>query len=392
MITRERYLALMSFEEADQTLLWELGYWGGTLRRWYQEGLPKIKGVPEEVADGSSIMAECAGVPLGRYGEYDAHHYFKMDPAVMRVPLNIGTYPPFEQKVIEDHDNWFIRQDEDGSLRKEIKDRSTLPSIVGTPVSTREDWERYKAERLKPTLEGRLPDNWPQLVAEYKKRDYPLGVGGLYGFFGTPRYLLGEVEVLTKYYDDPELMKDMVNYLTDFWIALFDGVLKEVDVDAIFLWEDMCYKAGPLISPDMFREFILPGYKKLTSFLKEYGVKIINVDSDGDVWKLIPLWIEGGVTGLYPFEVAAGMDVVEVRKAFPKLGIIGGIDKMAVAKSKEAIDQELESKVPFMLRSGGYIPHIDHAVSADINFENFKYYRQRLEEIVRRSSKAWDRD
>ncbi len=392
MNTRERYVALMTFEEVDRTLIWEQGYWAGTLRRWYQEGLPEIKGVPEQVGEAVGVRAEAGGVPLGRYPADDAHNFFRMDPFLVLAPLNMGAYPRFEEKIIEDHGSWYIRQDKDGCLRKEIKGQSTLPPIVGTPVKTREDWERYKAERLKPTLEGRLPDNWPELVAEYKKRDYPLGVGGLYGFFGTPRYLLGEIEVLTKYYDDPELMKDMVNYLADFWIALFDGVLKEVDADAIFLWEDMCYKAGPLISPDTFREFILPGYKKLTGFLRECGIKIINVDSDGDVWKLIPLWIEGGVTGLYPFEVAAGMDVVEVRKAFPKLGIIGGIDKMAVAKSREAIDHELESKIPFMLKSGGFIPHIDHAVSMDISFDNFKYYRQKLEEMVRKSSKAWDRD
>jgi len=310
-----------------------------------------------------------------------------MDPFLVLVPLIMGAYPAFEQKIIEDHGDWYIWQDSDGCLLKDLKDKSTLPSIVGTPVKTREDWERYKVERLKPTLEGRLPSNWSQLVDKYKKRDYPLGLGGSYGFFGTPRYLLGEVEVLTKYYDDPEMMKDMNNYLADFWIALFDGVLREVEVDAVFIWEDMCYKGGPLISPDMFREFVLPGYQKLTSFLREHGVKIVNVDSDGNVWKLIPLWIEGGVTGLYPFEVAAGMDIVEVRKAFPKLGIIGGIDKRAVAQGKEAIDEELESKIAFMLNYGGYIPHIDHAVSSDISFENFKYYRQKLEQIVRRFSK-----
>ncbi len=386
MNTRDRYVASMTFGEVDRTLLWEFGYWAGTIKRWYQEGLPEIKGIPEELGEAVGISAESAGVRLGRYSADDIHDFFKMDPYLVRVPLNIGAYPPFEEKIIEDHGDWFIRQDPDGCLRKEIKGRSTLPSLLGSPVKTREDWERFKAERLKPTLEGRLPDNWPELVQEYKKRDYPLGLGQQTGFFGTPRYLLGEVEVLTKYYDDPELMKDMVNYLADFWITLYEGVLKEVDVDAVFIWEDMCYKAGPLISPDTFREFILPGYKKLTSFLRDYGVKIVKVDSDGDVWKLIPLWIEGGVNVLYPFEVAAGMDVVEVRKAFPKLGIIGGIDKMAVAKSKEAIDRELESKVPFMLKSGGFIPTIDHNVSPDISFENFKYYRQKLEQIIKRVS------
>ena len=392
MNTRERYMSLMTFEEVDRTLFWEFGYWAGTLRRWYKEGLPEVKGIPEEFADGLGIYGESAGVRLGRYPADDAHNYFRMDPYIVRVPLNLGAYPPFEEKVIEDHGAWYLWQTSDGYIRKEIKDRSTLPSITRTPVKAREDWERYKAERLRPTLEGRLPDNWAELVREYKNRDYPLGLGQQIGFFGTPRYLLGEVDVLTTYYDNPQLMKDMVNYLADFWIALLDGVLKEVDVDVMFIWEDMCYKAGPLISPETFREFILPGYKKLTGFLREQGVKVINVDSDGDVWKLIPLWIEGGVNVIYPFEVAAGMDIVEVRKAFPQLGIIGGIDKRALMQGKEAIDRELESKVPFMLKSGGYIPTIDHHVPPDIGFEEFKYYRQKLEQIIRRFSKTWDRD
>ena len=392
MNTRERFLALMNFQEPDRNFVWEFGYWAGTVRRWYREGLPQIKGLPDEIPEGSGLFAECAGVPLRRYTTYDVHDYFKMDPYLVRIPLNIGAYPPFEEKIIEDHGDWYIWQDWDGAIRKDIKDRTTLPTLVGGPVNNREDWERYKAERLRPSLQGRLPDNWPQLVAEYQKRDYPLGLGQMHGFFGTPRYLMGVENLLMKYYDDPEMMKDMNNYLADFWIALFDGVLKEVDVDAVFIWEDMCYKGGPLISPEMFREFILPGYRKLTSFLRDHGVRIVLMDSDGDVWKLLPLWIEGGVTVVYPFEVAAGMDVVEVRKAFPKLGITGGIDKRAVAQGKEAIDRELEAKVPFMLQHGGYIPSIDHMVSLDVSFENFKYYREKLKQIIKRYSKTWDRD
>jgi uroporphyrinogen decarboxylase len=392
MNTRERFLALMNFEEVDRNFMWEFGYWAGTVRRWYTEGLPCVHGLSEDIADGTGLFTETAGVPLHRYSAYDVHDYFKFDPYMGRVPLSIGAYPEFESKVIEDHGDWYIWQTEDGCLRKELKNRTSLPNIVGGPVKNREDWERFKAERLKPTLEGRLPDNWAQLVQEYKNRDYPLGLGQTHGFFGTPRYLMGVEELLTKFYDDPEMMKDMNLYLADFWVALFDGVLKEVDVDTVFIWEDMCYRGGPLVSPEMFREFILPGYQKLTGFLKDSGVEIIQVDSDGDVWKLLPLWIEGGVTVIYPFEVAAGMDVVEVRKAFPKLGITGGIDKRALIRGKEAIDQELETRVPFMLEQGGFIPNVDHMVSPDISFENFKYYREKLEQILRKHSRNWDRD
>jgi len=392
MNARERFLALMTFQEVDRSFVWEFGYWGGTVRRWYQEGLPLVKGISEKIHDGSGMFAESAGVPLNRFTPYDVHDYFKMDPYLVRIPLNIGACPVFEEKILEDHGNWYIWQDGDGCLRKDIKGRKSLPTIVGGPVKTREDWERHKAERLRPVLEGRLPDNWRQLVAEYKNRDYPVGLGQVHGFFGTPRYLMGVEELLVKYYDDPEMMRDMNLYLADFWMALFEGVLKEVEVDAVFIWEDMCYRNGPLISPEMFREFILPGYKKLTGFLRDRGVKVILMDCDGDVWKLLPLWVEGGVTAIYPFEVAAGMDVVAVRKAYPKLAIHGGIDKRALIQGKEAIDRELAARVPFMLEHGGYIPTIDHMVSMDISFENFKYYREKLNQMIKKQARIWGRD
>jgi len=331
-------------------------------------------------------------VPLNRDTSLDIHEHFKMDPYLVRVPLATGAWPPYEAKVIEDHGDWYIWQEWDGCLRKELKNRTSLPTIIGGPVKDRESWERYKAERLRPSLEGRLPDNWSQLVEEYKTRDYPIGLGQTHGFFGTPRYLMGVEELLIKYYDDPEMMKDINNHLADLWITLFDGVLKEVEVDTVFIWEDMCYKGGPLISPAMFREFILPGYKKLTSFLRDHGVTLVQVDSDGDVWKLIPLWIEGGVTVIYPFEVAAGMDIVEVRKAFPRLAISGGVDKRALVEGKEAIDRELEYRIPFMLNQGGFIPTIDHMVSSDVSFENFKYYREKLNQMLKKHSRSWDRD
>jgi len=392
MNARERFPAIMNFEEPDRNFVWEFGYWGGTVRRWYREGLPEVHGLSDQAYEGTGVFAESAGVPLNRLTALDIHEYFKMDPYVERVPLNIGAYPQFEVKIIEDHGNWYIWQEWDGCLRKELKNRSSLPTIIGGPVKDRESWERHKAERLRPSLEGRLPDNWPQLVEEYKKRDYTLGLGQTHGFFGTPRFLMVVEELLTKYYDDPEMMKDINNHLADFWIALFDGVLRDVEVDTVFIWEDMCYKGGPLISPEMFREFILPGYKKLTSFLRDHGVTLVQVDSDGDIWKLIPLWIEGGVTVIYPFEVAAGMDVVEVRKAFPNLGMVGGIDKRALVEGKEAIDRELERRVPFMLEHGGFIPTIDHMVSRDVSFENFKYYREKLNQMLKKHSKTWDRD
>lgn len=384
MDSRERFLATMAFEPVDRAPLWEFGYWGGTLRRWYREGLISQTGIPDSVQYGATVRGE-GGPWAEEYSfAHDVHEALQLDKGIRRIPLNNHACPLFEEEILEDHGDWVLLRDKDGIIRKENKDRSSLPDYVGWPVSNREDWERFKAERMRPTIEGRLPANWPRLVAEFKRRDYPLCVGGLHaGFFGTPRSLLGPENLLMAFYDHPDLLHDMMDYLADFWIAIYGQVLDQTDADLALIWEDMAYKAGSLISPALFRQFMLRPYQKLTSYLKERGVGVILVDTDGDCWKLIPLLLEGGVTALYPFEVNAGMDVVAVRKAFPRLQMLGGIDKMALAAGERAIDAELAAKVPFMLNSGGYVPYVDHNVPPDVSWPNFLYYRRRLEEMVR---------
>jgi uroporphyrinogen decarboxylase len=144
----------------------------------------------------------------------------------------------------------------------------------------------------------------------------------------------------------------------------------------------MAYRSGPFISPQMFREFMLPPYQRVISFLKEMGVNVLLVDTDGNIEKLVPLFLEAGITAVFPFEVQAENDIISFRKKYPRLQILGGIDKIKIAQGKEAIDEELNSKVPFMFKAGGYIPHIDHHVHPDISWENFKYYRNRLKEMI----------
>jgi hypothetical protein len=368
---RERFLALMDFAPVDRTLMWEFGYWSATVRRWYTEGLPCCAGVPQSLGDGQTTVGE------------DVRDFFGMDPHMQEMPINVYLSPPFEEQVLEDHGDWILTLDTRGVVSRQRKDRVGIPHFVRGPVANRDDWEQIKAERLSPTLEGRLPEDWPQGREALRRRDYPLCIGGDVGFFGMPRYLMGVEPLLLAYYDQPDLIRDIVSYLADFYVALFDQVLNQVDADFALFWEDMAYKTGPLISPAMFREFMLPAYQKVTALLRDHGIRHIIVDTDGNCWSLIPLFVEGGITGMYPFEANAGMDVVEVRKAFPRLQIVGGIDKMQLIAGPAAIDAELDYKIPPLLRAGGYVPTVDHNVPPDVSWDNFVYYRRRLNDIIK---------
>ncbi len=145
----------------------------------------------------------------------------------------------------------------------------------------------------------------------------------------------------------------------------------------------MAYKVGPLISPEMFRRFMMPRYKKLNDLLHRVGVDIIYVDSDGNLDLLIPLWLECGVNLVWPLEVAAGNDAVALRKKYgSELIMAGAIDKRALEKGKREIKEEVMSKVPILMEKGGYFPSIDHVIPPSISFENFCYFMNLLRDIA----------
>lgn len=214
------------------------------------------------------------------------------------------------------------------------------------------------------------------------ERDYPLGLGGYpLGFFGTLAHLIGYDHLFLMYYDDPELIHDILNTFTNLWIAVFGEILSDVEIDHVQIWEDISFGSGSMVSKQIIHEFMLPYYKRLTGFLKEHGVKLIFVDTDGDCMDIIPLFIEGEVTGMLPFEVNCGMDIVKVRENFPNLAIMGGIPKSRLNGGKAQIDELLEP-VKAVLKTGGYIPYTDHFIPPDVSLNDFAYYRERLNDLI----------
>jgi hypothetical protein len=173
----------------------------------------------------------------------------------------------------------------------------------------------------------------------------------------------------------------MMDYLVDFFIEVLSKAVKEVRIDFAMFWEDMCYKNGPLISPAMFRKLLLPGYKKVTGFLSDHGVELSWVDCDGNIEALVPLWLEGGVRGFYPMEVAAGMDAARLRSQYGRqLVMWGNVDKRALIQGPAAIDQELARLAP-VAAQGGFIPLVDHGVPDDVPFTHYLYYLEQRKKL-----------
>ena len=183
------------------------------------------------------------------------------------------------------------------------------------------------------------------------------------------------------FYDDPELLDEILDTLCELWIKIYAEIQKRVPLDYLFIWEDMCGKTGPLISPAAFRDHLLPRYKRLTSAVKAGGCSHVMVDSDGDERLLVPLWMEGGVNITFPWESQFGLDITEVRDKYPTMGIIGALNKHVLEFSRKEMDDELV-KVPYMLERGYYIPCCDHGVTNMVSWDNYRYFYEKLRDMV----------
>lgn len=161
-------------------------------------------------------------------------------------------------------------------------------------------------------------------------------------------------------------------------MAITEPLLEQVEIDTFGFWEDMAFKTASLLGPELFSRYMVPRYARVTEWLRSKGVKHVGVDSDGNVDELIPLWLEAGLDLIWPFEVAAGMDVVAVRKQYGRgLSMLGGIDKRAVAIGGQAMRDEVDRVMP-VVEEGGYIPELDHSAPPDISWDNMCRYMEYL--------------
>ncbi|MHC4440938.1 MAG: uroporphyrinogen decarboxylase family protein [Planctomycetota bacterium] len=201
------------------------------------------------------------------------------------------------------------------------------------------------------------------------------------GFFGFPRNYMGLQNWSMAFYDQPELVQRIISDRLQFGKDLLERILSTGLLDFVQIWEDMAYKTAPMISPELVRKYMLPAYKELVAYLREGGVKLIMVDTDGHANDLLPIFLEAGVDGMQPCEIAAGCDPVLLRSKYPNCALMGGLDKRAIASGTEGIDSELKRVQP-LLEEGAYIPMLDHYVPPDVSYKTYLYYVERRRELL----------
>jgi len=372
MNNRERHLNVLKYKTVDKIPLQPGGPRESTLKRWRREGLP-------EGADYFAFIMERLGIDYPKPVNYVNHH------------VDTRMIPIFEEKIISHENGHYIVQDWMGAIT-EISDEFDYTYIRNAvdfvtrkwhkfPVENRGDWAEMK-KRYDPADPRRYPDNMADLNGLMKDRDY-IARFFINGPFWQLREWLGFENLCIACIDDPNFVAEMADFWCNFGLAVMDRALPHIPADCLYLSEDMAYKAHAMISPAMTREFLTPVYKKWDACVRKYGVQLIDMDSDGYIEELIPIWIESGIDVCNPIEVAAHNDIVRFKEKFgTSIAYTGGVDKRAIAAGGGVMKAEVLRVTEPFLKSGGFIPGCDHGVPHDISLPNFIDYTRLLAELT----------
>jgi hypothetical protein len=323
----ERFRAVMNFQPVDRLPRWEWAmWWDATIERWHGEGLP---------------------CELNHSQVFDIARWFGLDP-----------YQQF----------WFSTTDPTIEATQHH-----VEGIVANP----DDYRRIRPG-LFPSHASAIGNlsTW----AASQERGEAVVWCTIEGFFWFPRTLMGFQKLMYAFADQPELLHAINRDLLEFNLHLMDEMFRACVPTFMTIAEDMSYNHGPMISKRTFDEFVAPYYRVLLPRLQERGIPLF-MDTDGDVTRLVPWLEELGIQGVLPLERQAGVDGLRLREQFPRLRMVGHFNKMTMNQGEAAMRAEFERLMPLM-KTGGFIPSVDHQTPPGVSLEEYRCYLRLLEEYT----------
>lgn len=340
MTSKERFSRMFQHKEADRVPIFD-SPWAGTIARWEREGMPK---------------------------GMDWRDYFDTDKV---STISVDITPRYEEKVLEETDDYRIVTSEWGVTMKQFKEQDSTPEFLDFTVTTPEAWEKAKA---RMTVSKDRVD-WKRLEQDYAKwQQEGHWIEGMFwfGFDVTHSWTVGTETMLIAMIEEPEWVEDMFDTYLDRSIQHFNMIWDAgYRFDSIFWYDDMGYKNTPFFSNEMYRSLLQKYHKKAVAWAHDHGI-YARLHSCGDIMPLLPDIMDTGIDALNPIEIKAGMDVFKIKQDYgDRLVLHGGINAV-LWDDKEAIVEAIRQAVPVLKENGGYIFASDHSIPNSVSLENMR--------------------
>ena len=353
LTSKERMTRILKRQSVDRIGLHE-SIWPETVEKWRSEG------------------------HLGRDEDCQDHFGFDVRHSVV---FNTVSDLDAEDKIVEETEETKLVRNANGALLRWWKHKSGTPEHVDFMVKDRDSWQQHIRPHLRNTNNYRRRIVFEQYRQDREKcarDDLFLCCAGA-NVFECMHPVCGHEYMLMGMALDPQWVKDMCDVYAEMLVNLMDILFaEEGKPDAIWFYEDMGFKGRPFMSPAMYKDIVWPAHKRTFDYAHSLDLPVV-IHSCGYIEPLVPGLIEAGMDCLQAMEVKAGMDLVDLKKRFgEKITFIGGMDvRTMVANDRQAIQAELDRKLPVAMDGGGYVLQSDHSIPDQVEYETYKFFVDR---------------
>jgi hypothetical protein len=353
---RDQYLALMCFGDFPRPMFVEpFGLLLGLEAEWRQQGATDDE-IDLTAFDFDYVACESAGGNCGPIGLPDT-------------------------QIVSEDEAFRIERDGLGRILQIDKRTATIALPTTFPVADMDDWRKIR--RHWAFDESRIDEQQVARAIAAREQGYLIRAY-IPGAYDTLRNLMGEEAAAIACYDQPELVDDVLRTLRETAMAVLQRITERLTIDQLSTHEDMAGRSGPLFGPTQMQRFVKPYFRPVWDMLAARGTRIFDMDTDGNVNAILDDLLDCGINHLHPMEPAAGMDIVATRQQYgQRLTFLGGIDKFALARGRDAIDQELAYKLQPLLRDGGGVAFgLDHRIPNGTPLTDYRYYVDTARQIL----------
>lgn len=233
-----------------------------------------------------------------------------------------------------------------------------IPVPIEGPIKSPSDLIHY----VPPNpLEEPLLERLEELVSRFKGKRATFILGR---DVWTGSYMLRNMEnLLVDLLTEPKMVHDIVRMQVEYYKVVHQRAI-EIGVDIIHLGDDYAYHSGPLMSPELFEEFLAPGLKEVVQHVKNCGGYCMK-HTDGNIKKIIQLIVDSGIDGLGPLEPEASMVLADVKAQFPQLTVMGNVSCDLLARGSEAdIENNVRELIDAAASGGHYIMSSGNSIAA----------------------------
>jgi len=259
-----------------------------------------------------------------------------------------------------------------GIIFREFKySYGTYIEIDSSPLVCADDIEILK-RHPSPALDLWDFDAYREVLEKYKEFFIWMNMNGCFDF---ARYIRGTEQFFIDLAYEPEKAEILLDKVNELAISFFERCFSVVGdlVDGVYLGDDWGTQQGLAISPEMWKKYIKPRYKKLLALIKSSGLKYCH-HTCGGVYPIIAEMIDLGFDVLNPIQpLAKDMDPEKLGKEFGSdIAFYGGIDEQRTLPrgTVEDVKNEVLNRMNTLGKYGGYIVAPSHAFQPDTPVEN----------------------